>query len=94
MANVFDRYQVTYLVRGGSDWDRDALVVENAMNVPQIGEGVVLSLGEGERAFRIVDVWTVLPKRGALEYGVYAFIEPVAFSETPLQSWGPDYYRD
>lgn len=95
MANVFERYQVTYLVKGGSDWDKESLTLENASNQPQIGEGIVLSLADdkGERAFRIVDVWTVVPKRGGLEYGVYAFIEEVPFDETPLPSWGQGHYN-
>lgn len=94
MANVFDGYQVTYLLSGGGDWDREALTIENALNVPQIGEGVVLSLGGAERAFRIADVWTILTKRGGLDHGIYAFIEEVSFAGTPLQSWGQGYYTD
>lgn len=92
MANVFEGYQVIYLVKDGSDWGTESLTMENALHPPQIGEGIVLSLGDGERAFRIVDVWTVLPKRGALTHGVYAFIEEVPFTATPLQSWGQGYY--
>lgn len=92
MTNVFDEFQVTYLVRGGSDVEKEMLTLENARSVPQIGEGVYLSFGHGERAFRIVDVWTVLPKRTPLTHGVYAFVEEVAISETPLGSWGQGYF--
>lgn len=92
MANVLDNYQVTYLERGGTDWDTQSLALDNAPNVPQIGEGVVLSFGAGEKAYRIVDVWTVIPKHGGLEYGVYAFLEEVPFAQTPLPSWGQGYY--
>lgn len=94
MANVFDGYQVTYLIQGGHDWDDEAFTMENALNAPQIGEGVVLHMGGNERAFRIVDVWTITPKHGGLEYGVYAFVEEVPFARTPLQTWGQNYYRD
>ncbi|WP_186316673.1 hypothetical protein [Microbacterium sp. BH-3-3-3] len=92
MTNVFDKFQVTYLLRGGSDVDEEMLTLENAPSVPQIGEGVFLSFGDGEKAFRIVDVWTIIPKRTPLTPGVYAFVEEVAISETPLVSWGQGYF--
>ncbi len=92
MANVFDGFQVTYLVHGGSDVEAEMLTVENAPSVPQIGEGILLSFGGGERAYRIVDVWTILPKCTPLVHGVHAFVQEVSFSETPLRSWGQGYF--
>ncbi len=92
MANVFDEYQVIYLpANAPGDWD-NAPVIENAMHPPRIGEGVVLSVDGAAHAYRIVDVWTVYPKHGGVEYGVYAVIEEVEFNETPLVGWDSSYY--
>lgn len=92
MADEFDEVQVTYLVRGGSDVDAEMLIMERAGRVPLIGEGVYLSFGDGERAFRVADVWTILPKRTPLTHGVYVFVEEIPVRETPLLSWMQGYF--
>lgn len=57
---------------------------------PMIGAGV--ELPDGKR-YRIVDVWNIKQKRGGLEYGVHAFVEPVTAETDRLGNLWPDYYR-
>lgn len=57
---------------------------------PIVGHGIESPSGH---RYRIVDVWIIHPKHGALEYGVHAFVEPVSAADDRLAHTYPHYYK-
>lgn len=81
------RYVISYVQTDGTHlWQH-----EHAWTPAAIGHGI--ESPDGVR-YRIVDVWVIHPKRGMLEYGVHAFVEPVTPENDRLGQLWPDYYGE
>jgi hypothetical protein len=79
------RFVVSYVdADGGLLWQE-----EHEWVPPTVGVGI--ESPDGKR-YRIVDVWNIKPKRGPLEYGIHAFLEPVTTGNDRLGQLWPDYY--
>lgn len=64
---------------------------EEASIPPVVGYGV--QSPRTWRRYRVVDVWIMAEKRAALDYGIHAFLEPVAYADDRPAYTYPQYYR-
>ncbi len=79
------RFIVTYLTEDESEmWTEDYDYIP-----PAVGNGVIDEQG---KRWRIIDVWSVHEKRGRLEYGLYAFVEPATGDSDRPGRIAPEYY--
>lgn len=58
---------------------------------PMVGYGV--QSPSTWKRYRIVDAWIMAKKRAALDYGIHAFLEPVANDDDRPANECPQYYR-
>lgn len=72
---------------------RDEFQDEHAEMIPAIGKGVIMH--PDDTRYRIVDVWHVYPKRGALQpHGIHAFLEVADVPSDRPRKLHPDCYGD
>lgn len=64
---------------------------EYATLPPMVGYGI--QSPSMWKRYRIVDVWIMAEKRAALDYGIHAFLEPVAYDDDRPANEYPQYYR-
>lgn len=77
---------VTYVYPDGEENQRDV-----AMYPPAIGQGYIDEKGD---RYRVVDLWVVDEKHGAMgAYGVYAYLEVAEGDDDRPGRLHPAYYR-
>jgi hypothetical protein len=82
VPSIFARF----ISSDGKEWDTEHLEI-----TPVAGQFIQGS-PDGPGAYRIAEVWSIGSKRGAVDYGLTCFVDPVDIMETRLGQYDPEYY--